>query len=1302
MKYNIDKLRSYIGKSYGADRFSFNRELDRLNKEAARLSEQNIEKRFRHLEKKIRFSVEKRQWRKTRVPKPTYNETLPIVEKKAEIIRAISENRVVVISGETGSGKTTQIPKFCLEAGCGIDGRIGCTQPRRIAALTVARRITEELGDENNNTVGVKIRFKDETSDDNFIKIMTDGMLLAEASNDPFLNEYDTIIVDEAHERSLNIDFVMGILKTLLKKRKNLKVIITSATIDTRKFSKAFNDAPVIEVSGRMYPVEVRYWPMDDEFKDEEPSYVEMAVRAVERLTRESPWGDILIFMPTERDIRETCDLLEARYEKEAEILSLFARLSGAEQSKVFSPSKRRKIIVATNVAETSITIPGIKYVVDTGLARMLQYSPRTRTTGLPVAPISKSSADQRKGRCGRVQNGVCVRLFSEDDYMSRPLYTQPEILRSNLAEVILRMIALNLGDVSDFPFIDPPAPKNIRDGFDLLTELDAVSGIENKKSKTRYKLTDIGRTMARLPLDPRLSRMSMEAEKRNCLKEIAIISSALSIFDPKERPLEKQNEADKAHAVFNDPNSDFLSYLNIWEKYHENPSIGAKRKFCRTHFLSFRRMREWCDIHGQLEEILKEEGIAGKSNGERDYAAVHQSILTGFLSNIAVKKDKNIYKAAKGREAMIFPGSGIFDKGGSWIVAAEMVETTRLFARTAANIDVEWLESLGKELCKSIYLEPHWERNRGEVVAYEQVSLFGLVIVPRRPVSYGKIDPETANDIFIHGALIEEDVKKPFPFLKYNRELIDEVRDIENRVRRRDLLVGEHDLYDFYKEKLPDVVDVRTLMKKIKENGGDEFLRMDKDSLLRYRPDENELSLFPDAIEVENTRLSCDYFFEPGTAADGVTVKVPSTVAPTIPFESLDWIVPGLLREKITALIKGLPKQYRKQFVPISHTVDVIMKKMPKKGKSLLSSLSTFIEHQFGVDIPASEWPVAELPDHLRIRIALTDKKGREIASGRDKSVLVEGVATDVDRSAFETLRKKWEKDDIETWDFPDLPETLTLNGKKGGIVYPGLRKTGDAVSLRLFRNRKQALDSHVEGVAELYKKHFSKDVKYLKKTISLPVNSRPYANYFGGVKTFEAILFDSVMNDLFKKNIRTETDFFAHAKAIAPDMITTGQKKLAYAKEVLFAYHRARSSLHELETANRINKNVVGFLQDIRTELDRLIPEHFIDLYDFERLSHMERYIQALTLRARRGVVNLEKELLRQKELQPWIDHLNQLLQNLTPETSEQKRRAVEEFFWLLEEFKVSLFAQELKTPIPVSTKRLEEKFKDIQRMV
>ena len=1338
----LKKIESLLPEALIADRYAVGHEIMRLKRRKGKTPPHDIvNRRLIRIEKRLQRSVNKRAWRKSHRPQPLYNDALPILAKKDDIIDAVKTHPVVIISGETGSGKTTQIPKFCLAAGRGIDGKIGCTQPRRIAAITVSQRIAEELGEEAGRSVGYKIRFKDKTGPNGFIKIMTDGMLLAEAQSDPGLYEYDTIIVDEAHERSLNIDFILGMLKTLLTKRKDLKLIITSATIDTEKFSKAFDHAPVIEVSGRMYPVKVRYLPRDTSIENGDPqTHVETAVRELNRLFKETHSGDVLIFMPTEADIRETCELIKAKNVRHTEILPLFARLSASEQSRVFSQGTGRKIIVATNIAETSLTIPGIKYVIDTGLARISHYMPRMRITALPVTGISKSSADQRKGRCGRMENGVCIRLFSENDFENRPLFTSPEILRANLAEVILRMISLNLGDISDFPFIDKPAAKSIQDGFDLLYELGAIVPKSNRRSKKtrRFLLTNKGELMAKMPIDPRLSRMLIEARNEGCLEEMIVIAAALSIQDPRERPAEKAQEADQAQKGFCDPFSDFITLLNIWNAYQQvlkkEKTTGRIKKFCKSHYLSFRRMREWRDIHAQLFEAMTEDRMNDTKKTAKKripkhaslprrqskdpipdtpfsplYTATHKSILSGFLSNIAVKKEKNIFQAPKGKEVMIFPGSTLFNTAKEWIVAAEWVETSRLFARTCANIDSAWLEDLAGNLCKRTYLHPHWERKNGRVTAYEQVSLFGLVIVPKRPVPYGSIDPARATEIFIQSALIDGDINETFDFLHHNQKLIDGVRNIEDRIRRRDILVSEAQLFDFYNRRLRNCYDVKTLKSYIKQKNSDEFLHMKSEDIRRYDPDEKELSCFPDRLDLGHLSLDCAYRFDPGNPDDGVTVSIPAPVAGSVPHESLEWLVPGLYKEKITALIKGLPKTYRKKLVPVADTVDIVIHEMPRTRTSLITALGNFIFTRFNIDIPASAWPDDLLPDHLKMRISITDTKGKEISSGRDPVLLSRRISNKgpvIATPELDAAKKIWERDGITGWDFSDLPESIELKGIDSAKwpVYPGLQKAaekGESVNLRLFLNHESALSSHREGVAALFSLHLSKDLKYLKKALKLPKNMDKAADYFGGSACVEKRLFEHIIKNLFIKNIRTRNAFYAHAEAAARSMLSEGRELLERSLPVLKSYLETRSALYTFEVAHKTSPVVLQFLNGIRAELSKLIPENFVDLYDPERLVHLVRYMKALVVRAERGMVDLEKDRTKSDAVTVYTERLGQLLNGLAESASEEKKAAIEALYWLIEEYKVSIYAQELKTSVPVSRKRLEEVIREIERM-
>ncbi len=1315
------------------------------------------------------------------LPEIKYDPALPIIEKKADIIRAIADYPVVIISGETGSGKTTQIPKFCLEAGRGTEGVIGCTQPRRLAAMTVAGRIAEELGESLGQTVGYKIRFTDRTSRQSLIRIMTDGILLAETLSDPSLNRYDTLIVDEAHERSLNIDFILGIVKTILQKRRNLKLIITSATIDTEKFSQAFNNAPIIEVPGRMYPVEVRYQPADSPAlsdEAEEPAPVEHAVRILHSLCKREPRGDILVFMPTEQDIRETCEMIEGARYPNVTAFPLFARLSAADQARVFAPAIGRKIIVATNIAETSLTIPGIKYVVDTGLARISRYTPRSRTTSLQVMPISRSSADQRKGRCGRVENGVCIRLYSEEDYQSRPLYTRPEILRSNLAEVILKMMALKLGAVADFPFIDKPDSRSVRDGMDLLVELEAIEKVKKDSPKPAkngiqpvesvapspsspdagFTLTHQGRLMSRIPIDPRLSRILLQARVEGCIPESVIITAALCIQDPRERPADKAQQADTMHRVFSDPLSDFIGLLNIWNQYHQLFSEGKNsshlRKFCTRHFLSFKRMREWRDIHAQLSEIVNESALmissspapssasqpaenlssgsktsaffsaleqaasqkaakrpksgTGQSAFSDRYSAIHRAIVSGFLSNIALKKEKNMFKAPRDKEVMIFPGSSLFNKAGNWIVAAEMVETSRLFARIVAAIDPKWLEELGKPLCRYSYSQPHWERSRGEVVALEQVTLFGLVIVSQRPVSFGRIQPMEASGIFIRSALVEGDIQKPFPFMTHNQNLIDDIRDMENRVRRKDILIGEEDLYEFYRQRIPDsIYDIRTFQKFLRGNG-QECLCMTQEDILRYTPDPQELSQYPDQLKLGNHLFDCLYHFKPGSPEDGLTVQIPSKAVAVVPRDSLNWMVPGLFREKIEAMIKALPKTWRKQLVPISQSADIIVRNMPRGNGTLAHALSRFIYQRFGVDIPASAWSEDTLPDHLKMRIAITDSEGNIIHSGRDITVLEHQMPEPICQNALNSARKKWERAGIMSWDMETIPESIPVPGEGGtsGTLFPALSANKDGnhngVMLLLFEDASEASTCHRSGVASLVEIMYPREMQFLRKYLTIPRHRILSAERWGGASKLQRKLYQTVLLRLFSRDIRAKDDFQALVEATLPTMHTYAVNLMNTCLDVIDTVVESRNIMDGLARNHPNNAVARQFWSSLADQLDTLAPEDFMIRYAPERFSCLIRYIRTIAIRAQRSWLDFEKDRVRAEEIRILSDRRQALADELSPYATDEKKAAVEELFWMIEEYKVSLYAQELKTAFPVSQKRIEKAFDAIDRMI
>jgi len=1253
------------------------------------------------------LSARERAERLRNKPRVHFPPALPITAKRHEIVRTIRHSPVLIISGETGCGKSTQIPKMCLEAGRGIAGKIACTQPRRIAAITIAHRVAEELGETLGRSVGYKIRFQDRAPREAYIKIMTDGMLLAETQSDRGLYEYDTLIIDEAHERSLNIDFLLGIAKMLLAARPELRVIITSATLDTEKFSAAFDGAPVIHVGGRMYPVEVEYRPpVSFPGNTDDADYVDLAVRAVDLLKSRRQHGDILIFMPTEQDILDTCERLEGKRYPGLAILPLYARLPAAQQGRVYSVDGP-KIIVATNVAETSLTIPRIRFVIDTGLARISQYQPGTRINSLPISPISQASADQRKGRCGRVQEGLCLRLYSQEDYESRARFTPPEILRSNLAEVILRMIYLRLGHPAEFPFVDRPQPKNIKDGYETLLELGAIS-----ERGREFELTSLGRQMAALPLDPKISRMLLEAGQEGCLREMAIIASVLSIRDPRERPPDKAGQADMAQSSFAHRDSDFLTLLNIWDRFHgpadESASRGGQRKFCQEHYLSYVRMREWGFVHDQIVSILKERGIRPGRIERVEitpalYSAIHRSILSGFLSNIAVHKEKNLYQAAKSREVMVFPGSVLFNKSRPWIVAAEVVRTSRLFARTAAKIDPSWLEELGGGQCRYSYSEPRWDPDRGEVRAKERVTLFGLEIVTDRDVAYGPKNIEEAHKIFVAEGLVEGRVKDPPPFLRHNLDMQQKVLAMEEKLRRRNIMVSEAAIADFYSRRLPGVFDRRGLEKRIRQAGGDEFLRMAEKDLLLLRPDELELRGFPDEFNLGEKNFAVSYKFSPGEEDDGATLRIPFGQIAAVPSEALEWGVPGQFREKIAALIKGLPKADRKQLMPFAETAEIIVQEMRLTEPSLYETLASFVRKRFQADIPASRWAAADLPSHLKMRVAVTDPEGRELAASRNLEVLRRaGAVTFVpEQSAdWKRARAEWEKDGLESWDFGPLSESIPVGPFM--TAYPGLEPGEKGVGIRLFKTREEAFSAHVRGAAALLAAKLSKDIEFLRRYLVVFEEYEKPALFFGGRAALEKGMLENIKREVFQRNIRSREEFESYAGAAMRALFEKSHALREAVFAIIEAYQKVRRTLREIDKVAGSSRALAALCQESKEDLESIVPGKFLEICSLDRLTHLPRYLNALQLRLERGKVDPGKDRKKMEQVRPFAEAFLRLKEEISPETSSEKKTAVEEFRWMLEEFKVALFAPEVKTVFPISPKRLAVKLKEIEGLV
>ncbi|WP_218915041.1 ATP-dependent RNA helicase HrpA [Desulfurivibrio alkaliphilus] len=1287
---------------------------------------------------------------------------LPIADFREEIIAAIISHPVVIIAGEPGSGKTTQIPKMCLAAGRGRQQKIGCTQPRRIAAISMAARLRDELGPAGEVLVGYRIRFSDHTSRATRVKFMTDGILLAETQHDRQLADYDTIIVDEAHERSLNIDFLLGILKELLKRRPDLKVIITSATIDTEKFSRHFDKAPVIQVAGRTHPVEVRHQPPAEtggEADADEQGYTERAAAAVLEIINHEPPGDILVFMPTERDIRETAELLEGALGAPAAagrggkntIMPLYGRLSPKEQRRIFQPVKGRKIVIATNVAETSITVPGIRYVVDTGLARVAAYNPRARTYKLPVVPVARSACDQRAGRCGRVAPGVCIRLYGEDDYLNRPLYTPPEIVRSNLAEVILRMTALKLGDPAAFPFVDPPSARAIKDGYQLLAELGALEG----PSGGRLQLSRRGRLMSRLPLDPCISRMILEARDQNALREVCVIAAALSIQDPRIRPADKEKEADQVHRRFSVPDSDFLFYLKLWDTMQnvleQTGSKARLRKFCQSHFLSFQRIREWQDIYGQIGRILAGEKGFSLNHEAAAADAVHKALLSGNLRNIAQKKEKNIYQGGGGREVVIFPGSSLYYRGGEgqakgakrqgrgakeggrpetgptpgWLMAAELVETSRLYARTVAAIDPDWIEPLARPLMRYSYSDPHWEKRRGQVVAKEKGTLFGLVVVAGRKVPFARIDPAEARRIFIQSALVEGELKGNYHFLGHNRQLLADLKDLEERSRRRDLLVADDRIFQFYEQRLPpEVCDQASLNRLLKKRRGDTFLQLQREDLLYREPKADLMEQFPTAMQVGQISLQLSYHFEPGAEDDGLSVLIPVQLAAHLRPERFEWLVPGMLEEKIFFLLKNLPKNLRRQLVPIPRTAAELAEKLHEKLQSvnisLYQALGQEIYHRYGLRIEAAAWPIKALPDHLRCRFCLVNQEDKILASGRNLSALASGgpPAAPPPDKVVAALRQRWQRQNISGAELPEIPQRLPMTGPDGqliGYLFPGLQEDDRGrVNLHLFTAEKPAHLATCQGLLRLFCREFTARLKGLRKDLTFPRQHWRLAHGVASLEELNRAIEQFVLREIFATGsgeLIGAAEFQARVEKLRRDGFYQEARRL-YELILLVLQERWET----LQAINRLVPPAAGgqsrvgsaaaaglpaeLIAELQQELAELLPPDFLEHHDAASLARLPRYLKALQIRTQRALSDPAKDAAKAARLAAFKQRLQKYPD--ASELSAGKRSVLAEYRLMLAEYKISLFAQEIKTIFPVSPQRLEEKWREVEGVV
>lgn len=1240
-----------------------------------------------------------KQTRTKNLPPVSYPEQLPVSQKKDEIKAAIEANQVVIVAGETGSGKTTQLPKICLELGRGIDGYIGHTQPRRLAARTVANRIAEEVGCELGNEVGFKIRFSDQVSDKTYVKLMTDGILLAEIQQDRFLNQYDTIIIDEAHERSLNIDFILGYLKNLLVKRPDLKVIITSATIDPQRFSRHFNNAPIIEVSGRTYPVEVRYRPAIEAGSSDSQAQndqLQGVFDAVDELCNEGP-GDILIFMNGEREIRDTADALMKRHLKGVEILPLYARLSNAEQNKIFSSHSHRRIVLSTNVAETSLTVPGIRYVIDPGTARISRYSYRTKVQRLPIEAISQASANQRKGRCGRVASGVCIRLYSEEDFLSRPEFTDPEILRTNLASVILQMLGLGLGDINKFPFVQVPDSRNINDGVSLLEELEAVLPSQRHQAT---KLTSVGRQLSRLPIDPRLAKMVLTADKLGVLREVIVIVAALSIQDPRERPQERRGAADEKHARFEHSDSDFIAFLNLWyylEQQQSELSRGQFRKLCQKDFLAYMRIREWQDIVYQLTTVVEEMGLKVSDNeGELDN--VHQALLSGMLSHIGFKDEKQHYKGARNSQFHIFPGSSLFKKSPKWLMSAELVETSKLYARINAKIDIAWVSPLAQHLVKRSYSEPHWEKKPGCVIAYEQQTLYGLVIVGRKRTVYSQIDSKLSRELFLKDALVGQQLGQNEGFLQYNQELIDDIQILEQKARRRDILVDEQQLFEFYDSKIPADINTRAGFIhwwKEQKRKDKRYLHMNKEALMRHDAKQITAFDYPDTWQQGNIILPLSYHFEPGKAVDGVTVNIPLALLNQVQSSGFDWHIPALRHELICALIKSLPKTLRRNFVPAPNFADAVLAAVEPLQGNLLEALSNRLLRMTGVKVEIDDWDLSSLDTHLKMQFQVIGDKHTVLAHGFDlhalKTKLQGKVADTLSRVAEEGI----EQQHIIEWQFGDLPSEYTK--KQGNYeikAFPALVDKKESTAIELFDNAVKAQVAHQQGLRRLVLLNVPSPIKYLQQKLPNKAKLGLYFNPFGKVQDLIDDCIAAGVDKLLVTygDIRDERAFEQAKEEIRGELGECVAQIAIQVEQVLSVAHKINKRMK-----GPVDLTMITAHGDIKSQLQRLIFKGFVSDHGAEKLGDLLRYMKAIEKRLEKLPVDPNRDRLCVLELEKVAEAYEKEKARL-PKGLPLPEELIH-IFWMQEELRVSLFAQTLGTPYPISAKRVMNALKECE---
>lgn len=1290
----MQSLKQKLNKCMLVDVFPFRRRLQKINK-TKYIDNMSRQQALARLEKDIEQSIAKAGSRKDSLPATSYPDELPIAQKSEEIKQTLLHNQVTIICGETGSGKTTQLPKICLDIGLGIRGKIGHTQPRRLAARSVAQRIAEELNSELGNEVGFKVRFTDKSNDNSYIKLMTDGILLAECHHDPFLNQYDTIIIDEAHERSLNIDFILGYLKRLIKKRRDLKLIITSATIDPQRFSRHFDNAPVINVSGRTYPVEVRYRPYQTVDSESSTNLQQGIIDAVNELSKIDR-GDILVFLSGERDIRETAEALAKEKHNRAldntEVLPLLARLSNAEQNRIFHPSGRRRIVLATNVAETSLTVPGIKYVIDSGVARISRYSWRSKIQRLPIENISQASANQRKGRCGRVSAGICIRLYDEEDFSARAEFTEPEIQRTNLAAVILQMEYLNLGHIDDFPFVEPPEDRLINDGYNLLYELGAID--------SQRKLSKTGRHLAHLPIDPKLARILLQGRHENAVTEVLIIVSALAVQDPRERPLDKQQAADERHAAFSDRKSDFIFYFNLWQAYHaEKDSVTGSqlRKWCRQNYISWLRMREWIDTHRQIKRMLL--GLKMPFNASpASYEQVHRALLVGLLANIGYQKEAKEFTGARNKKFIVFPGSGLFKSPPKWMMAAEIVETTRVYARINAGIDVRWIEDSARHLLKYSYTNPHWEKKRAQVVALEQATLYGLVIHADKKVSYAGINPREAREIFIHEALVQGDFDSRAKFYLHNQALLQDLEAMEAKSRRRDIIVDDNVLYAFYDSRLPDNIVSGPVLNKWLATNPDraKALFLDIDELIRKDATLVSAADFPDTLEMNGSRFPLKYHFDPRNHCDGITLVTPLAGLNAINPQRCEWLIPGLLLEKITALIRSLPKQLRKNFVPAPEYAQACFEALQPSDTALCTAVANHLKQMTGVQIPYDAWQVNKIGQHLLMNFRVLAADGRVITESRDLQATKGGMAETGHEAGSEVADIEpdgvYGVEDVGAEILDTMKPAVELRVQ--GIVikaYPALVKQGMQVNLRALESSRQAQAETRRALRQLVSNALSDQVKFLKTSIPGIQNLCMKYTDFGRCEELKQAIIDRSIDDVFLYDeMNTKKEFDARLEAGRGRLHDMAAQWSDLLGGILDAYRAIKKQLKKPAMSQ------LDTVSDIQRQLGFLFPADFIVSSDKEWLQEYPRYLQAISKRIEKSAANgLRDRQLRIEFNKRWNEYLDRL-QALQKQHIDSPQ--LNHYRWMLEEYRVSLFAQELKTKFPVSEKRLKKYWHEI----